>query len=110
MAPSPVPILIVIVITNAFVGLLVGDEIVERRFSAIDDPTETDDCGFFCIEAVEIVASIIQSVWAVILIIFDFLSFNIPTTPPPPVWIRSIVGLPMSGGLIWSIVTLIRGT
>lgn len=107
MALNPIPVLIVLVVTNVFGGLIAGENVVVKRFDEISDPTENGDCGFFCIEAVEVLAAIIQAVWATFLTIFDFLTFNITGAPA---WLRAMIGFPVSGALVWSVVGTVTGS
>lgn len=103
MAPSPVPVLAVIILTISFQALLFGDELAERSFPSFEEPEETG--GFF--GAFDVIAAILKTIWGVVVFFTNLLTFNVPGAPT---FIRVIVGSIMGGGLIWSIATLIKGT
>jgi hypothetical protein len=98
---NPLPILIIIIMTLTFQGLLFGQEIAERTFTGFQEPTGG---GFF--GALEALLAVVQAVWGAILFFLNLLFFNVPGAPW---WIRLPIGTALTGGLIWSIATLVRG-
>lgn len=101
MGVNPVALLAVILLTLTFEGLLFGEEIAERAFPSFEQPTSG---GFF--GALEAILAIVQAVWGGVVFFFELITFDIPGVP----WyIRVPVGGILSGGLIYSIILIIRG-
>lgn len=98
---NPLPILLIIIMTLTFQGLLFGAEIADRVFPTFREPTSG---GFFGV--LDAIIAVVQAVWGVVLFFFSLLFFDVPGAPW---WVRVPVGAALTGGLIWSIATLIRG-
>lgn len=103
MAPSPVPVLIIIGVYVAFYAVMAGTAEAEVNTYGVDqDPgIEAPSGGVF---------SAIADVFSAISTVFDFLigalTFNVDGAP---FWVRIPVGAGIIGSLAWSVVTLIRG-
>lgn len=101
MGTSPLVILAIIALTLVFEGLLFGSEIEDFQLPQFEEPKSG---GFFAV--LDALLSIVQVIWGVVLFFFNLVTFNVPGAP----WyIRVPVGTMLTGGLVWSIATLIRG-
>ena len=113
MATSPLPFLIIITLTLTFEGLYFGQDLFTNSYpefkevnfgACTGNPLDVIGCWFANIGA--IIANIAAAIFGTVVFFFNLLSFNIPGTPPA---IRAILGTIFTGGIIWSIASLIRG-
>lgn len=108
MAASPIPVLLIIVGTLVFQGMLFGSELAEKSFPTLEKP-EAGDCeglidGFVC--GVNYVVDFFRVLFGVIAFFFNLITFNVPGAP----WfVRAFLGAAMGCAILWSVVTLFRG-
>lgn len=102
MAPSPVPVLLIVTIVSVFQAVAVGEVYAAESF---DSPvTGDEDWG-----VLEIVGQILDVIIGTVVLVANFLSFGAFIDEGPPFWISVPVAIAQTGSIAWSIVTLIRG-
>lgn len=47
--------------------------------------------------------------WGVVKLIVSLATFDIPTDPPPPTWVRLLVSTPVIVSIVWALAGLVRG-
>ena len=101
MGASPMPILAIVILVLVFEGLLFGEEIAEQALPTFNQPQSGGFWG-----ALDALISVVQAVWGSVLFFLSLLTFNVPGAP----WfVRVPIGALLGGGLIYSVVTIIRG-
>lgn len=101
MSNTALSLLVVIILTLTFEGLLFGEELAERSFPSFEEPSSS---GFFAV--LEALLSIVKVIWGTVVFLFNLITFNVPGAPW---WVRLPAAGVLGGGLIWSIAILIRG-
>ena len=101
MGGMPIKILAVIIMTLTFEGLLFGEQIAERSFPTLDEPTTTGFWG-----ALDALIAVVRAIWGAVVFFFNLLTFNVPGAPW---WIRLPVGSVLGGGLLYSVTVIVRG-
>lgn len=101
MAPSPVGVLMTVIVTLTFTGLAFGEEIAQDSFPEFEEP---EGGGFWGV--LDALTAIVQAIWGAVVFFFNLITFNIPGAPW---WIRVPVGTALTGSLGWSLASLIRG-
>lgn len=109
MAQSPIAVLIIVLATLTFEAILFGGPLVEGAAPKFSEEAAERDCGGFfgaakC--AAESVFNILGMIWGVIVFFFNLVTFNVPGAP---LYVRVVLGGAISGALIWSLASLIRG-
>lgn len=100
---SPIPHLLVMVVVLVFQAVLFGAEYAEASFPEFDEP---DTGGGFFGGALDILGAIINTIWGVVVFVFNLVTFNVPDAP---FWIRAPIATYFGGTIIWSIASLVRG-
>lgn len=101
MAPSPLPLAIIIIGTLVFEAMLYGGAVAEAAFPTFEQPSSG---GFF--GALDALLAVVQGVWGVVEFIWGLVTFNVPGAP---IEARVIVGGIFGIGIIVFIAMLIRG-
>ena len=104
MAASPVPVLMIVGLYVAFFMLIVGTAGDTYGMGAVpeDLPSEDDDFGGW-----DIIGDIVRAVFGFIKLLFGALTFNVEGAP---LWVRIPISTGIITSLLWSAMTLIRGT
>lgn len=113
MAANPIGIIAIIITTLTFTGLLYGNELAANSFPALLDTdygtctsSGLDAIGCYIGKTVAFVLNIFIVIYGGAVFLFNLISFNIPGTP----WyVRTIIGSVLGGGILWSVVSLLRG-
>lgn len=113
MGVGPVGVLLVVVATLGFEGLLFGSQIADQSFPQLL-PMAFSSCtgsglgliGCWIGSALAFVANVFLTIFGAAVFLFNLISFNVPGAP----WfVRALVGTGIGGALIWSIASLFRG-
>lgn len=110
---NPIPVLIIVFLTLGFETLLLGDDVNQSVAPyQIHIDTTREDCGNldvgcglmnFARPVLGGIAVIVNG----IIFVGGLATFNVPGAPD---WLRATFGTLVSFSLIWSIITLLRGT
>lgn len=122
---SPIPVLMIIVATLAFEGLLFGTDLAAASFPTIESPSfDIQDCqdgtipffsqlddiacviGSAFLFAAKFLQAIFLTLFGVVVFLFNLISFNVPGAP----WyVRLVVGSAFGGAIMWAVAGLFRG-
>lgn len=102
MAPSPVPVLLIVTIVTVFQAVAVGDTYVDESFKPPVD--EGDSFG-----GIDIIGDIIDAIVGVMVLVGNFMTFGAFTEAGPPFWVAVPVAVAQTGSIAWSVATLLRG-
>jgi hypothetical protein len=104
LAASPVVILSIIALYS-MVYIVIDP--ANAMPGGAEDLGNAEDPGEAPNGVLDIVVSILEKVWGVVLLLFGAMVFNVPEAP---VYIQAPVAIIIIGSLAWSIATLVRGT
>lgn len=110
---NPLPALLIILCTLTFEGMLIGDEIAATIAPyQIHIDTTKEDCSALAIGCafMNLVRPILAGLSVIIngvIFIAALATFSIPGAPW---WARMLLSVPLNFTLIWSVITLFRGT
>jgi hypothetical protein len=111
---SPVAVLMVVLLTLGFEGLLFGSQVASASFPEMSksaDANCSDNNGLSFIgcligNAWAFVVNVFKVIFGAIAFFFNLVSVNIPGAP----WfVRLFIGGAIGGALIWGIAALFRG-
>ena len=107
MAASPVPILAIIGIYVAFYAVFLGATPSGPDNPDLSETTADEEIAGTSFGGLDIIGDILDAIFGFVTFIFSALTFNVEDAPA---YVRVPVAIIILSSLIWSVVTLIRGT
>lgn len=116
MAPDPVRLILFGMILHTLFFFIYDENIVEASMPTFQAPDKDpgNNTGFFDQVAqainnvVTVIVNTVLAIWGVIVLVYNFVSFNVPDPDFPP-WLRAVIAIPYGSSLVWSISGMIRG-